>query len=109
MAAAYFNAHAPAGWSATSAGVTPQTLVSERLAPLLRGTDAETFVDNSPPRPLGGPTPEPARRVAIDTSAPGSEEWQLATDQPMSDEDVRDEIRRRVDQLIKDLADTPAV
>jgi protein-tyrosine-phosphatase len=98
MAAAFFNAARPAGWEAVSAGLTPQSEVSERVVPLLAGTEAETFADLGNPRPL-----DPARAdriIAIDAQLDGSEEWTTDAD---TDEAIRDQIRARVLQLVDEL------
>ena len=82
IAAAYFNAASPQGWTALSAGITPQADVSPRLGPLMAGTGVERHVDAEPPRVLtllAG-----ARIIAIDADVPGAETWR--TDNPTTDE-----------------------
>jgi len=99
MAAAFFNAAAPAGWHAVSAGLTPQSEVSTRLMPLLEGTGAAGFADLSAPR---GFDPAAAdRAIAIDEPVIGIDRWQTSG----SDEQVRDQIRNAVAFLIQDLDD----
>ena len=102
IAAAYFNATAPDGWSATSAGVTPQSAVSERLRPLLAGTPAEPFIDDEPPREVDQ---DAAWTITIDADVPGAEAWRIhdAAADASSDTHIRDEIRDRVVNLVRDL------
>lgn len=107
IAAAYFNAMAPEGWSATSAGAEPQQEVSERLVPLMAGTGAETFVDLEAPRSLGDP--QAARVIAIDSDAPAAETWSTSGGEPISDEEVRDRIRASVAELVKRLGGDPVL
>ena len=107
MAAAYFNAVAPTGWSATSAGVTPQSLVSDRVRPMLEGTEAEQFIDESPPRAIDSQG-RGSVTVAIDAEVPGAEVWRTS-DEPRTDEEIRDEVRRRVEALVGSLRERSAV
>lgn len=107
MAAAFFNAAAPYGWTATSAGITPQSAVSERLVPLMSGMGADDFIDEEPPRGLSDTTV--ARTIAIDAEVPGAEVWQTDVDGAVTDELVRDRIRTRVSRLVAELAGTPAL
>jgi hypothetical protein len=102
IAAAYFNAAAPEGWSAVSAGVTPQSQVSERLMPLLAGTAEADYADLGTPNELGGSSR--GRLVAIDTDVPGAISWRLTAAASESDEVLRDEIQQRVVALIRELA-----
>ncbi len=104
MAAAYFNQAAPDGWSAISAGVTPQAEISDRLAPLMAGTGAENFIDDEVPRAL--PRAAAARMIAIDADLPGAELWRTTDQPPATDEQLRDEIRERVTRLVSELATT---
>jgi hypothetical protein len=109
IAAAYFDALAPRGWSSTTGGVTPQAEVSERLLPTLAGTEAEPFVDSSAPRAAreGVAT----RTIVIDSDLPMAEDaWQTAEDgQSLTDEQLREQIKRGVERLIADLPQEPAV
>lgn len=100
IAAAFFNAHSPAGWSATTAGLEPQDQVSVHAPRLLAGTAAEAHLDTALPRPLAA-VPGPARIVAIDCAVDGADTWQL--EQPVFDEPMRDEIAKRVRILIQDV------
>ena len=98
MAAAFFNAAAPPGWSAVSAGLTPQSDVSVRLIPMLSGTDAESFADMGNPRPFD---PAQADRViAIDAPLDDVEAWTTSGDEG----DVRDQIRTHVATLVHELS-----
>lgn len=103
MAAAFFNARAPAGWSAVSAGLTPQTKPSTRIEPLLAGTGVEEFVDRSAPRSIAE-AGRAERVIAIDVDMPGAETWATSYSSDVADEVVRDEIERRVDEVVKELA-----
>jgi protein-tyrosine-phosphatase len=99
IAAAYFNAAPPDGWSADSAGVTPQTEVSERLVPLLAGTAAADYADLGRPRPL---RENPGSRVvALDADVAGATAWRLSAG--ASDEELREEIEQRVLALVHEL------
>ena len=100
MAAAFFNAGAPAGWSATTAGLEPQEQVSAHAPRLLAGTAAEAHLDTALPRPLAA-VADPARIVAIDCAVDGGEPWLL--EQAVFDEAMRDEIDERVRALIDEL------
>ncbi|MEX2548303.1 MAG: hypothetical protein WD830_11030 [Chloroflexota bacterium] len=105
IAAAYFNAAAPVGWSAVSAGVTPQDAVSPRLEPLMAGTGVEEFVDAAPPRHLSSASA--SRVAAIDIDVSGVDMWR--TDPTTADEGLRDDIRDRVARLVAEVAGTPAL
>ena len=107
IAAAYFNASGLPGWTAISAGVTPQTEVSERLVPLMSGTGAEGFIDHEPPRALEE-TPA-SRTIAIDADVPGAELWRTTEEGTPTDEQVRDEIRDRVSSLDAELGRAPVL
>lgn len=52
IAAAWFHAYAPPGWTATTAGVLPQASVSAPAPRLLAGTAASASLDPQRPRPL---------------------------------------------------------
>ncbi|HUP83556.1 MAG TPA: hypothetical protein VM284_05130 [Candidatus Limnocylindria bacterium] len=99
LAAAYFNAEAPEGWEAVTAGVTPQAEVSPKLLPLLEGTAAHDFADTSAPHELSSAQGE--RMITIDASIAGDESW--TTDG--SDQEMREQIRNHVTGLVRDLAD----
>src|SRR5215203_4929034 len=93
IAAAYFDALAPRGWSSTTGGVTPQAEVSERLLPTLAGTEAERFVDPSAPRAArqGVAT----RTIVIDADLPIADDaWQTAEDGlSLTDEQLREQVK----------------
>ena len=97
LAAAFFNAVAPAGWHAISAGFTPQSEVSARLMPLLKGTGVEEFADLEPPRLFDPGAAD--RAISIDEPIGGVERWRTSG----SDEQVRDQIRNAVALLVQDL------
>src|SRR5262245_25268952 len=96
VAAALFNAAAPSGWRAVSAGVQPQELPSEHAAALLAGYAAAHFLELDAPRPIRAGQAELV--VAIDCDVPGARRWQLTHEWP--DPHVRDEL----DVLVADLA-----
>ena len=100
MAAAFFNAQAPSGWSATTAGLEPQPEVSVHAPRLLAGTVAEPHLDIALPRPMAA-VADPARTIAIDCALDGADSWQLV--QAAFDEAMRDEIADRVRTLIAEL------
>jgi hypothetical protein len=100
MAAAFFNAGAPEGWSATTAGLEPQDQVSVHAPRLLAGTPAAAYLDSSLPRPLAE-VADPARVIAIDCEAGAGEVWSL--EHGVFDEAMRDEIANRVQILIREV------
>lgn len=100
MAAAFFNAVTPSGWSATTAGREPAETVSPHAVRLLRGSAAETLLDRDPPRPLGAVN-APDRVVAIDCEVHGAERWDLAHQE--FGEAMRDELRSRAEALAQTL------
>jgi len=105
MAAAYFEQSAPAGWCAVSAGLEPGETLSQTAARLLAGTSAVAFLDLAPPRAISAvPHPERVialRNPAIEFELDGAEVWDLAH---AEGEPQRDEIRARVDALVRTLA-----
>src|SRR5690242_2129920 len=103
MAAAFFNAEAPPGWSATTAGIEPQAQVGVHAPRLLAGTPAEAHLDGLPPRPLAE-VPQPDLVVTIDCGLPGSQRWDL--DHEQFDGTMREEIRQRVAGLVLGIADS---
>ena len=103
IAAAWFNATPPAGWTATTAGVTPQPTVSVHAPRLLAGTPASAFLDHDRPRPLDA-VPDRALVVAIDCPAPpapGAHRWTLANGG--FDAAMAEELRDRVEALPRSL------
>lgn len=104
IAAAFFNSAAPSGWEAVSAGLTPQSAVSTRLAPLLAGTTAQHFADYSDPQPLDPRLADVV--VAIDAPLEGAETW---TTDATTDEALRDEIGHRVARLLEEIVRRPPV
>jgi hypothetical protein len=104
IAAAWFNANPAPGWTATTAGITPQPMVSAHAARLLMGTPALAHLDHGFPRPLGA-VPEPALVVAIDcppTTATDARRWAL-TPGDFSAAMAQD-LRNRVEALVRELS-----
>jgi len=106
IAAAFFNAWAPAGWSAISAGVKPQSQPSTRLVKVMAGTEAEEFVDRARPRSIADIAMSEARVIAIDTLVPDAESWSTKTRSAQGDVALRDEIARQVRALVDEIATT---
>lgn len=102
MAAAWFDSLAVPGWSAASAGVTPQPLPSLHPSRLLAGTPAHPLLDEEPPRPLDA-VPRPDLVVAIDCGedVEAAVTWQLHHQD--FDAAMGEEIRDRVQALTADL------
>lgn len=106
IAAAYFDALAPQGWSATTGGVTPQDEISERLLPALDGTEAAPFVDTSAPRAAREGVA--VRTIVIDADLPAADEvWQTSDGEPLPEEELRERIKRGVERLIQNLPSDP--
>ncbi len=99
VAAALFNAAAPPGWHATSAGTTPQEAPSPHPASLLAGTDAAKWLDTSVPRAV--PDTPADLTVAIDCDIPADHRWDLTHEWP--DARVVDELRTRTTELTRSL------
>lgn len=100
IAAAWFGALAPTGWTATTAGIEPQVSVSVHAPRLLADTPALAFLDQEVPRRLSA-VQGPALVVAIDCPAgavPGAVTWELAHTE--FGEELAAEIRRRVLDLV---------
>jgi arsenate reductase (thioredoxin) len=105
MAAAYFNRIAPPGWTAVSAGLEPDAMLSPTAARLLAGTEGEAYLDQSPPRSIAE-IGAVNRVVGIDCRPEGStDHWQLHNQD--FDEGMRDEIRARAEALAAELGDGP--
>jgi len=100
IAAAFFNAAAPPGWSAASAGLEPQDTVSDAAVRLAAGTAAEAHLEQDPPHSLAE-HPAADRIVAIDCEVPGAERWTLAVTQIGRAQ--RDEIQARAERLASEL------
>jgi hypothetical protein len=103
IAAAWFDALAPAGWTAATAGVEPQPSVSVHAPGLLADTPALAFLDREVPRPLSA-VPDPALVVAIDCPAgavPDATGWELAHSEFGAE--LAAELRRRVVELVGSL------
>jgi hypothetical protein len=103
IAAAWFGAIAPAGWTATTAGIEPQASVSVHAPRLLAETPALAFLDQEMPRSLSA-VPSAALIVAIDCpvgAVPGAVAWELTHSE--FSEELAAELRRRVLDLVGSL------
>jgi hypothetical protein len=103
IAAAWFNALAPAGWTATTAGVEPQASASVHAPWLLAGTPALAFLDRELPRARSAVS-YAAFVVAIDCPvgvAPAEVVWSL--EHREFGEEMAGELRRRVADLVGSL------
>jgi hypothetical protein len=103
IAAAWFDALAPTGWTATTAGVEPQVSVSLHAPRLLADTPALAFLDREVPRPLAAVS-DPAVVVAIDCPAgavPGALVWELRHSEFGAE--LATELRHRVLDLVGSL------
>src|SRR5207248_2394859 len=100
IAAALFNAVAPPGWRATSAGLHPAEAVNAQAARLMADTPAAGHFDADPPRAVKAVI-GPARSVGIDCDVAGGERWDLAHAQIA--EPMRDELRDRAEHLARAL------
>jgi hypothetical protein len=104
MAAAWFEAAAPEGWRATTAGLEPSPAVSEQAIRLMSDTPAAASLDTTPPRGLGD-VDGVDLVVGIDClpapphGAP-ARSWDL---QAAPGEPTREELRQRVQRLVADL------
>ena len=65
LAAAFFNAAAPSGWHATSAGIEPQDAISGSALELVDGTPGHAHLEQAPPRAIAD-AGRAERTVAID-------------------------------------------
>ena len=100
LAAALFDAAAPQGWRAGSAGLEPQQQVSQYATALLAGDPAATLLDRSRPRHLDEVSAELI--VAIDCDVPGARSWQLAGSWP--DPVVGEQLRTLTVSLVGELS-----
>jgi protein-tyrosine-phosphatase len=110
MAAAYFNAAPPAGWTGTTAGLHPGEAVSPVAVRLLAGSPEAATLDHEQPRALEA-IPQVDVLVSIDCDAEAETpaaasgalhvRWDLTT--RTMDENMRDELRDRVAALANDL------
>ena len=96
LAAAFFNAAAPSGWRAASAGQQPQEAMSDAAVRLVAGSAAEAHLELDPPHALDE-QPSAEHIVAIDCDVAGAERWTLATQEVGPAQ--RDEIRGLAEQL----------
>jgi uncharacterized lipoprotein len=100
IAAALFNACAPGGWRAISAGLSPQDAVSTYAAPLLAGTTAAALLDVRPPTALADIGPA-EQVIAIDCQVDGARTWQLDHAEP--GEAMRDELSHLVAAWVSEI------
>jgi protein-tyrosine-phosphatase len=103
IAAAWFTVLSVPGWSATSAGVTPQPVPSRNPARMLAGTPALRMLDEDRPRPLDAVS-QADLVVAIDCAADVAADavWQLTHQE--FDAAMETEIRGRVHALAAELS-----
>lgn len=99
VAAALFAAAGPRGWHPTSAGLTPQEVVSIHASRLLAGDPAAELLDVSPPRQFASEAADMV--VGIDCDLPDARRWNLAYEWPT--EQARDELRALVADLAVEL------
>jgi hypothetical protein len=103
IAAAWFNGlHVP-GWTASSAGVEPQTEVSMHAARLLAGTPVRHLLDETAPRPVPA-VPDAKLLVLIDGDDRFTADVRWTLDRQSFDEQMCAEIRDRVQTLAATLA-----
>jgi len=112
MAEAIFNAKAPSGWGAESAGVQPATAINPVVITLLREIDIE--VGSKSPRLVTPDMIERAWRVitfgCLDRCPPRtkgkSEDWAVPGSTGKTDAQlraIRDDITRRIGRLIGEI------
>ena len=101
LAAAFFNAVAPNGWRAASAGLDPQESTSAAAVELATNTVAERHLERARPTALGDAGPVD-RIVAIDCDVDGADRWDLAVGDIGPAQ--RDEIRARAEALAAELS-----
>jgi len=100
LAAAFFNAAAPIGWRAASAGLDPQHEMSAAAIELATSTAAEAHLERGRPSALADAGPVD-RIVAIDCDVAGADRWDLAVGDVGPPQ--RDELRARAEQLAAEL------
>jgi hypothetical protein len=106
IAAAWFNGlHVP-GWTASSAGVEPQTEVSMHAARLLAGTPVRHLLDETAPRPVPA-VPDAKLLVLIDGDDRFTADVRWTLERQSFDEQMCAEIRDRVQTLATTLAPPP--
>ena len=101
LAAAFFNAAAPGGWRAASAGVDPQAAVSAAAIALAAGTPADAHLERGRPTALADAGPRD-RVIAIDCDVAGAERWELGTAELGPAQ--RDELRARAEAIATELS-----
>lgn len=97
VAAALFNAMAPVGWRAASAGRVPEGDLSDNAQRVLADTPAAACLEEGAARSIES-LAQPDRIVAIDCEVPGALRWVLHRDDP---DGVADELQRRVRDLVE--------
>ncbi len=115
MAEAFFNAWAPAGWTAVSAGTTPKASVHPAAVDLM----AEVGIDiaQARPKPIDLGVAESAWRVIAMCSVEScpvqvrnkTEHWGVADPADLPRDrwgEIRDDIAERVKALIREIART---
>jgi arsenate reductase len=116
LSEALFNAVAPEGWHAESAGVQPAAAINPVVVDLLREIGIE--LGEKTPRLVTPDLVNRAWRVVtfgcMDRcpigAADKNDDWPLpgATGKTMPElREIRDELRRRVDRLLKEIAEGP--
>lgn len=116
LSEALFNAVAPEGWHAESAGVQPAAAINPVVVDLLREIGIELGAKT--PRLVTPDLVNRAWRVVtfgcMDRcpigAADKNDDWPLpgATGKTMPElREIRDELRRRVDRLLKEIAEGP--
>ena len=100
IAAALFNASAPPGWHATSAGLQPQAEPSPAVEPMLTDEPAALAeLDHSNPGPLHDTGHGVV--IGIDCEVSGGQRWDLVHEWP--EPAVLDELRILTSDLISNL------
>ena len=100
VAAAWFDALAPGGWRATTAGLEPEAAVSVHAVALLDDTAAAATLDHEPPRPVSAAGAVDVV-VGIDcrpeVDGVATQEWTLAH---RRGDEMSAELRERVSRLL---------
>lgn len=102
IAAAWFCGPGLPGWTATSAGVQPQSQVSAHAARLLAGTPVLELLDEALPRPLSA-VPQVDLVVAIDCPPEVAADMRWTLHHQDFDDGMCTEIRDQVQELVTSL------
>jgi len=97
VAAALYNATAPAGWQARSAGRLPEGVLSDNARRVVEGTPAAAWLEEGAARSIDS-VAEPDQIIAIDCDLPDALRWSLDRADP---EGVAEELRRLVLDLVE--------